>query len=87
MNRLTLCIVTAGVALALGGCQKHDSDQVQPGAGQSSTAATPPAAAPTSSTTAMTPAAPASTPAPAAAPAAASTAAGAAPASSGTAGH
>ena len=83
MNRLTLCIVTAGVALALGGCQKHDSDQVQPGAGQSSTAATPPAAAQTTPTSTTPPAAPASTPAPAPA----STAAGTTPASSGTAGH
>lgn len=82
MNRLTLCIVTAGVALALGGCQKHDSDQMQPGAGQSSTAATPPAAAQTSPTSTTPPAAPATTPAPAS-----TAAAGAAPASSGTAGH
>jgi|GEM_PF-6214601 len=80
MNRLTLCIVTAGVALALGGCQKHDSDQMQPGAGQSSTAATPPAAAQPAPTSSTPPAAPASTPAPA-------STAGGTPASSGTAGH
>ncbi|HEY9131278.1 MAG TPA: hypothetical protein VIM98_05935 [Dyella sp.] len=76
MNRLTLCIVTAGVALALGGCQKHDSDQMQPGAG--STAATPPAAS--TAPTTPPPSAPATTPAPA-------STAGTPPASAGTAGH